>query len=235
MTFSLVTTLRAELDDHTRFLRANTFYQVDRPQDALEQYVQIPNKGHAVWYNMALCHKRIGNYIEAISCFMHARRGAGFIQQREIDMHIAQLQKERGITPDKSQSQRFITPIMHAAHTIPPVALQLLFLLLWYLTLIPSAWVRKRIRSTQLILLCLLAPLLVATYTHQNTTTAVVSPGGSTLFVGPNEAFRTICSLKEGEELTVRDQRTGWYKVCQAGTTGWVPEKNIVVITPEQT
>ena len=226
--------LRAH-DKEMLFLQANDLYHAGKHADALARYEQVSPKGSATWYNMAASHHALGNIPEAIACLKQARHGASYRQLRRIDGEIIALRAHGESPLEQSWSAWLSENVLRGVQAAPPLALQLLFLLVWYLTLIPWIRTRQRPRHAQLALLMLLAPAIWATYTHQRTLTGVIASGGGSLYVGPDDKFRKLCSIAAADDVVIRGQQAGWYKVSYANRSGWIPQKELVVVTAEQT
>jgi len=227
--------LRAHGDeDHTLFLQANKLYQSGYHAEALERYERISPKGPSTWYNIGICHQAQGNTAKAVACFKRARNGASYRQLRRIDERVAQLRTPEQSAHDMTWYARLPLMMLRGVYAAHPLVLQLLFLLLWYLIFIPWILTGKRPRYTQLTLIVLLAPAILATYTHQHTVTGVVAAGGGSLYAGPAENFRKLCTIAAADDVVIRDQQPGWYKVCHANRTGWMLEKELMLVTSEQ-
>jgi len=224
-----------EPDAQMIFQRANNLYRAGKYADALQQYEQVSPKGTVTWQNMSTCHHALGNIPETIACLTRAQYGASYHELYHIDKKIAQLRASDGTPPEESWLAQFYNAMLHAVYAAPPMALQLIFLLLWYMTLIP--WIRRRRRPhfAQLALMALLAPAILATYTRQHTPLGIIATGGGSLYAGPDSCFRKLSTLTQGDSVVVRDKQKEWYKVCHANHTGWVPAQELLIITPEQT
>jgi len=221
-------------EQHTLFLQANALYQGGYHAAALEHYERITPKGPATWYNMGACHHAQGNIPEAIACFKRARYGASYQQLRRIEERITFLRAPEQALPEVPWYVVLGRVLLRCTRTTPPLVLQLLFLLLWYVTFIPWIRTRRRPRYTQLALVALLAPAILATYTHQHAVTGIVTTGGGSLYTGPADNFRKLCTIAAADDVVIRGQQPGWYKVCYANRTGWMPEKELMLVTPEQ-
>jgi len=221
-------------DQQLLFQQANDLYHAGNYTEALDRYGKINPKGHATWYNMGLCQKQLGTIAEARACFERARYGAGYYALKEIDTQIEQLRPSDNNASPTWYAQIY-SIMLRATQAMPPLAPQLLFLVTWYLLFIIWLWYRRRPTIAHIALLLLLVPIIATTYRRQRDTIGIIACGGGSLHTGPGDSFRTVCAIAEGDSVVVQEKHSGWYKIGHAQRIGWLPEKEIVLVTPEQT
>ncbi len=215
-----------------KFLRGNKAYRQKQWSDALSLYTSLEKKGRAVWYNMGNCFYKMGNTVKALICWKRAAFGASPSEYSDIETNIGMACKKLGVFQQRDQH----VPWDRWANCLPPLPLQILFLLCWY-----ALWfivAMKPFRRTILYMVIIglvctiivLGGVILQTYYVQRYERGIVMNRTAHLLSGPHEGYHTVCSVPLAEELFVYEKRPGWYKVSGNGVYGWIPFNDVEVI-----
>jgi len=211
--------------------QAATAYQADDFESAARLYGSIKNKGPGVWFNSGNCHYELAQYPEAIVAWKRAQQGASFNLLHAIDHQMSGAYEKAGIPFEPSLIVSFLD---WGARCIHPFFLQLLFLMSWYLLwlLIIS---KRRIRLKNIyyallgILIVISGAFLLMHYTQYLYKSALVIKKGP-LLAGPHEQYDVVKELSLLQDVQIRDERPGWYKVATHDQMGWVAADTIETV-----
>lgn len=226
--------LCATQDAQQIFLRANKEYHAGNFQKARELYRSLENKGHAAWYNLGNCLYQLKEYPAAIAAWRRAQVGASLQELHTIEYNINCAREQAGYPEIKYPGWY---RVWHDSIMLVPVGLsQLLFLITWYLMIWLVLFGRntKGIVAMLLItgLLCIMLWSGLALYVHYQESgykKAVVHKQ-TEVYAGPHDGYHVVGELVCTDELTIKEQRTGWCKIMHDQTYGWVPIYNITII-----
>lgn len=90
--------------------------------------------------------------------------------------------------------------------------------------------VRHKIKYLLLAILCVTAVWLLWRTNAQSRTIALVSRDHVSLFAGPSEGYHEVATCRALDEVIVRCQLSGWYKVWHNGREGWVKSSDMIII-----
>ncbi len=206
-------------------------YQSGDFESAARLYSSMKNKGPGVWFNRGNCLYELEQYPEAIVAWKRAQQGASFNLLHRIDHQMMSAYEKAGIPLEQSATASFLD---WGARCIHPFFLQLLFLLCWYLAwllIITQRYVRFKSLYYVLLGLCIVisGAFLFIHYTQYLYKSAVVVKKSS-LLAGPNEQYDVVKQLEILQDVHIRDERPGWYKVATHDQMGWVASDKIETV-----
>jgi hypothetical protein len=217
------------------FLRANNAYQQGQVQQALDTYQSISPKGSVVWYNMGLCFARQGNAARALACWRRAEHTASFAELRLITQAIGTITHVRSA----ERAWGFIVAARDAvrcyALVLPPVLIQLLFLLGLCLLFFCSKWWYYGLHGKSVLLgafciTCAGAGSMYLQFQEQHRQRGVVVVAHAPVYSGPDCQFHEQGVLTSATEVVLQQTQGSWYKVAHDDLTGWVAADAIVVV-----
>jgi len=218
------------------FLQANKLYTQKKYKNALELYGSVNEEGKkyapAVWYNMGNCAYRLGNYAQAIVYWSKSKKGAFLSQLSSIDYNIVLAHEALGVSPINTLWEK--TKDIIGLFSL--LLLQLMFLLIWFLSFI-LFFLAKKVSGLLLRILLwanigftiLFGAALGVKYYTLAYRQAIVKTETS-LFVGPNQQYDQIGKLSVADKVMVQKVDKKWYKITYNGVTGWVLSDNVEVM-----
>lgn len=209
------------------FLRANKCYEQDCEQ-ALALYQSMQHKGQAVWYNMGNCFYRLGDYPQACFCWKKAERGA---THREF-CDIARNQSELAHTLGKSVTNNWWYPlywfICSCVSGASLFALQMFFLLCWYLLFTIGRYSKKMLMVFMVSVLMMIGLGLGVKYKEISDCVAIVVKPTS-VFAGPDTNYHALAQLDAADQVVVQEEKDGWYKIKHPAGMGWIVAEAVLV------
>jgi uncharacterized protein YgiM (DUF1202 family) len=82
-------------------------------------------------------------------------------------------------------------------------------------------------------MLCLIgiSTFLFIYYQEQQVCYGVIKNNEVPLLMGPDAHFQAVATITRGDQVTILDRRSDWYKIQYGSTIGWVANKEIIVST----
>ncbi|MBX9830718.1 SH3 domain-containing protein [Candidatus Babeliales bacterium] len=223
---------------HEQFLQANEQYKNKKFDAAFKLYEQIPNKSAAVLYNMGNCSYKMGNLGQALLLWRRAEKDWGMFNREELVSNInlvkAQLSKRMaekdeespGLVRIKAAVASLKDPLASLVRSLSLLWLQLFFLLIWVMLFIYARYFnRLRLRTVVVALYLLLAGAggaLAVKYSMNWYTYGMVVVSKAELLSGPDQSYRVLGQLYEGQEGLIKKQTHDFYKVKVGKKIGWV-------------
>ncbi len=214
------------------FLKANQLYDQKDYKKAFLVYESIKNKGSAVWYNMGHCCYMQEEFVKALLFYKRAAKSASMPFYAEIQEQIKKIESEKlGLLHEQSWISDFVRM---TAHRLSLFISQLIFLLIWFLFcfFIAKIIIGRRYFIVSILLLALvcIGGILKSKYLEHTTRYALVMQDGS-FFVGPSDKLAVIGNLKRGQEVIIKAEKEGWYKIeVGQNTFGWLPHDAVIEI-----
>ena len=217
-------------DVQETFLQANNCYKNKEYKKAFDLYNTISHKGCSTWYNMGNCAFKMNKHINSLVCWRKAQHNATSRELQNIEKNINIAYHMLGRMPEHTGFNRFVRTMLNRFSLF---SWQILFLLFWFIFFIIVFLVKRYRRS----LLVLLLPLnivfgsaVVKKHWLQRYPRAIVVAKSSFAFTGPDVKYHHVGSVAIADEVTVLQQRDGWYKVQAKRFVGWVTADTIEVI-----
>ncbi len=221
------------------FIKANRLYEEGQYLEAAALYQQLIQKGHptpALYFNLGNAYLKSGQIGWARACYWLAREAAP--RDPDIHMNWRLLEQQAGPEP-VTWWHRFLRPsrwlslnewILVAAAFVW-IILGLFALIQWR----PSAKPRCR-RWLQLSLIggvLAFLGLLMSLCDHYGISRGVVVTEKAEIKRGPIEESQVFYTLSNGAMVKVIDRQFDWWQVTDPnGRTGWLPEKQLVLLRP---
>lgn len=211
--------------------RASAAYQNEDFEIAKKEYASLSSKGPGVWFNLGNCEYELGNYPEAIIAWKRAQGGASCNLLHRIDTQIIDAYEKAGVAYKQSATFSFLDWGVRCIH---PFFLQFLFLLCWYLLWIliitPRQIPFKTIYYVILGVLIACSGLFLMRYYTLNVYRSALVVKRGQLLVGPHEQYDALNELSLLQDVQIREERPGWYKVATNDQMGWVMADSIETI-----
>ena len=217
-------------DVQETFLQANSFYNNKEYKKAYDLYNTISRKGCSTWYNMGNCAFKMNKHVDSLVCWRKAQHNATARELQNIEKNINTVYQVLGRTPEHIGFNHFVRTMLNRFSLF---FWQILFLLFWFIFFI-VVFLVKRYRRLMLLLLLPLnivfGSAVVKKYRLQRYPRAIVVAKSSIAFTGPDVNYHHVGSIDIADEVTVLQQRDGWYKVQAKRFVGWVTADTIEVI-----
>lgn len=216
------------------FAQANEAFEQGQIDQAIEQYVAIPDKGPAIWYNLGNCYYQKKDSARALVCWQRSLPGASWKQYADVQHNIAIVSQSLGIEKPFSTVSLLVD---RAAHTIPIWLVQWLFLLSWW-ALFMLYWFKIRMRFLPLIYTALLTLMILfgilawVQFTHTTQQRGVIVTKNLALHAGPNHGYHGLGTVRYADTVQLLEHKDGWYKIAKDDATGWAWATGIEPIEP---
>lgn len=216
------------------FLQGNKEYENHNYQLAFDLYEQIKNKGEAILYNIGNCCFALGRYPEALMYWYKTEQSwpapSTFYN---IQNNKQKAYEALNFYPEQSTVEYIMQYMTYYLLYLSIFAWQLLFLVIWYMSLFfcvvlwyKKRWVRMIVLS---VFLCMISFLMIIFYLHYYKPKAI-SLAPSVLKVGPDKGFGTKQNIKEGQLVYVQEKQGEWLRVKYDHQEGWVEAHDMVLI-----
>ncbi len=207
------------------FLKGVAYYDQGNIKEALSLYQSIAEKSPAVFYNIGMCDRALGNYPQALSAFRNAEQNADPLLMKKLNTVIQDVKKKLNQPLDSSYYRLFL----FFASYISIFFVQILFLgcLFWLMIL---WWLRlgSRLHKVFIFIALMSAGFFCGfDYWLSRSNYAIVIHNDIPLYAGPDVEYHKLFSLPAGQEVKVVEQQQSWYKVYSNGMYGWLEEKNL--------
>lgn len=230
----MVTSRCSALSDEQLFRNGNEQYAQGDYAVALTAYEAMQKKGPAAWYNMGNAAYRCGQYAHACLYWLRAEKGALPAQQILINHNMMVLRKKLDERQTYTYRDRFKSVCDCAVRVIPLLALQVLFLSVWWLLCIIAQMRRRRgvliIMIMMLLINGLVGGMIIMKYFQLTCRRGIVMQSAATLFAGPQNHYHSIGQALQASECIILESRVSWHKVCNDRHIGWVSADDIMVV-----
>ncbi len=234
---------QVQQDPQALFTQANELYKNGDFAKAYELYLQIPDKGAAVYYNLGNCAYKLNKLGYALAYWRRAERDWGFLGRDELMGNI-DLVKKRLAGASKADEQE-VTVVRSVANfckgvknstislirAIPLVSLQLFVLFVWLILFIYLRYWYQRKQKFVIICFFLLqavsASMLAIKYSSLQREKLVVIKVPAPLSSGPGSNFTVLMQLPEGQEADILKESGDFYKIRVNGIIGWIDRRVI--------
>lgn len=229
--------------DSILFQEANRLYTQNNYEQAVQEYQKITAKNSTIWYNIGNSYYKMGDLIRALAFWKRAYQGAPAHERMHINNNIAYVEKKLGII---KPSKTLLSHVEYVVAMIPIAALQVVMLLVWYLffamLLFPTAhsglqarnkWDQKKrygILGTLLFFNLLFIGLLMIKYSTIERQQAIVLQDAVTLVAGPHAHYQTVGTVKQLDQVIVREIKDQWCKVYHNDLIGWMPIDKLMIL-----
>ncbi|KKQ49748.1 MAG: hypothetical protein US69_C0002G0023 [candidate division TM6 bacterium GW2011_GWF2_38_10] len=225
------------------FFQANDLFKEGKYEEAYDLYEKIPNKSSHVHYNLGVCAYKLGKKGYALVHWRRAEKDWGFFNRAELINNIdLVLKKETPYdgndtkTPGEFTKERlnnFSNKIVSAVRATPLLRLQLLFLFLWIFAFVYLRyWYRQRQKFLIVIVffaIIISGMLLVVRYNFDLRQHGVVVTNSVVLYSGPGDNYQKLTTLTETNQVLIKGESDGFYKVKQKGIIGWLDKKTVLL------
>ncbi len=217
----------AHAHDGEIFKQACALYEQKNYKEAAEKAVSLKSPGEAVWLLVADAQLKQNNYASALAA---ARRAEQQVHPSSLGLVFALVKtiKEKLGQPFSSYGESLYL----ASWLVPPISLQLIFLISWLLAL----WflvTRKRtllaLTSWTLLLLSC-AFLLAGQFYMQQAKLAVIKENQAQVYVGPDIHYSTLNSLSSGHEVIIKRNEGDWFQIADGNRLGWLKAQAIDIV-----
>ena len=220
----LIGSLHAARERET-FLKGNKLMREGNVQEALKEYTEITHKGPTLWYNIGVCNYQQENFLTALIAFRHAERGASSNNLKCIMNAVEQVQNKLGQPHDTTT----IVRLKKYSSYFSLFWLQILCIALWWLSL-GVMWNRKKYKPIFMLVLWILflwSLFTVISVWWVNSRNYGIVLNESSLFTGTSTEFHEVGKVAKADQVTIKNQNDGWYKVKADKVTGWIPVSNV--------
>jgi sensor histidine kinase YesM len=212
-----------------QFLRATQAFESGDIQLALQEYQEISDKGPIVFYNIALCHKRLNNPFDALVAFKQAQKQADLKLFNLVTAQIEQLENHF----EKSHDTTFFAYAKWWRAFFSLFLVQLVFLCSWWAFLIALYWVnstyKKFIQLFLLLLLIMSGSIGFSLLYLKHADNGLIKETAS-VFVGPDSSFNTLTTLMQADQIQIHSLQDEWYKVQYDNKVGWIEASKVIKI-----
>jgi tetratricopeptide (TPR) repeat protein len=235
------TSIRAA-DAPADFEQANKCYEQGKYADAVSLYEKMLQQGNAslaVYFNRGNAYFKMGQLGHAIASYRQAEQLAPRDPELRANLQFARKQAQGGVSHPSERWRAYLNWLTLNEWTWATViAFWILFLLLACMQWKPELRTRLRnpaiFAATAFIILgvCLAASLNEDYFTKS----AIVVASEVDVHNGPLDESQASYKVKDGAELTILDQKDGWYQVSDPGQrVGWVRQDQVLVLSPKGT
>ncbi len=174
------------------------------------------------WYKIsALCFEKANKKADALYTLRTAQEYASVFLLPKINKDLTKL-----LAINDNQQDGFLYLLfLYMQRIIPLIIVQLIFLLLMIVYLL---YFLKKINISfkKMILLCsihLVCGGIISLYTvYSSKRYAIVTQDEVSVYVGPQNSYAVVGSFKQGKQIEILQEFSGWYKVSSENTRGWV-------------
>ncbi len=224
------------------FNKANNLYKSSEYNKALKLYKSIPNKSHYVNYNMGNCAYNLEQYGYALLYWRRAESNWGLFNKKELLDNIKLVKEKLNLNNSFINEQNPIARVIISLKNrlfcilkaIPIITIQLIFLFLWLFLFIYIRFLyKKRKKLTIGILFALIAffgMVLVIKHSIESKKYGVILNSNTRLLSGPGDKYQELIKLRKGEELTIKKESSGYYKIKSLKRMGWVKKERVGVV-----
>jgi len=221
------------------FVNANGAYEAGDYEQAIAGYTALLQHGYCsgvILYNLGNAYLRNGELGRAIASY----RRSQVLEPRNEDLlanlAFARKTAKDALTPPQPSAVSAILFFWHYDLSPSELALAALVLNLLFWLAMGAALLRRGsealrwIRAVLLILLlACLTSLVVHLFVPQRL--AVIIPQEVNVRTGPSEEAVVHFKLHAGSEVSVKDERDGWFRVALPdGQQGWVGSETVEVV-----
>lgn len=218
-------------------MAANNAYSQGQYKKALGLYQSLHNKSWAVLYNMGNCWFKLGDYVQAIAYWKRAQEQGGVSYIKQIEHNIKQAQNQLHLPEHHLELFDRLYLKMH----IPPIMLQLLFLLLFYGIILYGPIFFGLLRAHKRYIVGIILGIMVALVSigifvlnimqyQRRTRIQGIVKNTVELVAGTDERFSKIGKIAQGNEVAILDRCNAWCKIADDKQTGWTQESNVEII-----
>lgn len=225
------------------FFKANDLFKEGKYEQAYDLYEKIPNKSSRVHYNLGVCAYKLGKKGYALAHWRRAEKDWGLFNRVEllnnIDLvlskdaaHDGDKDTASAVTP-KERLDRFSNKIVSAVRATPLLWLQLLFLFLWIFAFVYLRYWYKQ-RQKFLIVIVFFAivvsgMLLAIRYNFDLRQHGIVVTQHAAVYSGPGDNYQKLTTFTETNQVLIKGESDGFYKVKQKGVIGWLDKKTVLL------
>jgi len=222
------------------FSQANARYKEGKFAQAMELYQQIPNKSALVNYNLGNTAYKLEQYGFALLYWKRAEKRWGLGSRSELIDNITLLQEKMRMLRGDEMEQR--SPIaltmikiknllISWTRSIPLFVLQFLFLLLWLFLFLYIRFLYKKrkkvVIGTLFGLIAFFGIILAARYNIEAQTYGIVTTGQAPLLSGPGTTYQTLMNLHQAQQVVIKKESDGYYKIRALKRTGWINKEHV--------
>lgn len=226
-------------DASARFLKAATFYEEGKYQNASQEFEALIAYGFEsgdIHYNLGNSKLRTGKLGEAIGSYLQAKRYLPRDGDLRANLKFAR-QSAKDDLPEWKPAILETVFFWHRGLSPEELGLGLLifnaaFWLTWLLRLYrrQTEWLSWLQRSCLLALIALGTSFMLRTVVPEKR--AVVLPPEVSIHASTQEKSTVLFKLHEGAELSVVDQNKDWVRVSLPDNKqGWVEARHVLVVS----
>ncbi len=217
------------------FFKANDLYKEGKFQQAQDLYLEIPNKGPHVHYNLGNCAYKLGHNGYALAHWRRAEKNWGIFNRTELLSNIDMVKKRhKKITADQASPlegmrtniNEFKSALTSFVRATPLFILQFFFLLMWAISFLYLRYLYRRRQKAIIMLLfatnLFCGMLLAVRYNFEYREHGIVVTKQADLTSGPGKTYEVFSSLPETTQVLIKGSSDGFYKVKANGTIGWI-------------
>jgi tetratricopeptide (TPR) repeat protein len=223
----------------SEFNKANRLYEEAQYREAAavyQQLIQSSNHSPALYFNLGNAYLKSGQIGWARACYWLAREKAP--RDQDIRSNCRLLQQQAGPEP-ATWWHRFLQPSRWLSLNewtllvsgFGWIILSILALTQW----LPKAKLRCR-RWLQISIVAgtiACVGLLMSLYDRYGISRGVIIVAKAEVKRGPIEESQVFYTLANGAMVSVTDRQFDWWQVTDPnGRTGWLPEKQLVLVRP---
>ena len=214
-------------------VQAKALYAKKEYTRALELYQSVEPKNSAIWYNIGNCLYKQGDHMNALVHWARASSGASSDLRDDIACNIMRVHEKIGTTESSQASS--LQDVNTVFTKIPLVIVQLLFLLIWFLSIFYFIKNGRRGKNYRFVLGCMyialvmVAGMITVNYVGSNKRIALVMKDAP-LFAGPNEHYNRMAVLQKAACVGVAHMRDGWAKIEYQNQVGWVAADSVAIV-----
>jgi tetratricopeptide (TPR) repeat protein len=234
------TSIRAA-DASSDFEQANKCYEQGKYADAVSLYEKMLKQGNAsaaVYFNRGNAYFKMGQLGHAIASYRQAEQLAPRDPELRANLQFVRKQAQGGASHSSERWRTYLNWLTLNEWTWATViAFWILFLLLAGMQWKPELRARLRnptiFAATAFVLfgICLAISLNEDYFTKS----AIVVASEVDVHNGPLDESQASYKVKDGAELTILDQKDGWYQVSDPSQrVGWVRQDQVLVFSPKE-
>lgn len=226
-------------DDASEFEQANKLYEQGKYADAASAYDKILQSSHeseAVYFNRGNAYLKLGELGRAIASYRQAEELSPRDPDLRANLQFARTQARGGTVYRANRWEQWLGWLTLNEWTIlTAVAFWIFFSLL-----ILKQWkpqLKTRLRNPTwiagLAMVFLGIGLIARVNASYYNNSAIVIAGEADVRHGPLDESQTAYKVRDGVELSVLDQKDGWFRVSDSsGRSGWLRQDQLLLLQP---